>query len=314
MKISILLPTYNRKRMVMEAIQKILHYDDPAVTEIVVSDNHSTDESFSELRKKFLKHGKIRITQPPRHCSAIENWKHCLDQASGTHVHWHWSDDQLCAPFYRWARQRVNESKCEIVMGPVHMWYDRNFMPIFYSQLEKRELSGRDALRHLFTDGSLPYSPAAYILPLSPVRKHFYDRIPPLEELDPVKYAMGPDALMIAGCLMEAEKIAFLDQPVIRFRHHAGSISVQNSHLFKNYALSFEFFQRTHNLKIIPEQVRVNLYGEKIVNFNRPAKPKKKKRFSGWVARLKEKFRRNKTDSVNMAPSSGPSRSPDRDA
>jgi glycosyltransferase involved in cell wall biosynthesis len=264
MKISILIPTYQRKIMVCDAISEIIKYDHSSVFEIIVSDNYSDDGTYEHLNKYFGSFKKLRVLRPPIKCGPLQNWQFCLKEARGSHIHWHWSDDLLCAPFYEMAAQRASELGVEVIMGPVCMWYPDNFCPIFYSQLSDRHLDSRTALKHLFTDGRLPYSPAAFILPAESTRTHFYTDIPSVGSLDPNSIAMGADALMIAGSLLNHEKIGFLDRPIIRFRSHEGSITAQNVSNFKNYQVAFEFFQTKFHLDIVSPEIRRRLYGDKI--------------------------------------------------
>jgi hypothetical protein len=273
MKLSVLLPTYERKDLVCEALDQIIRYDDECVHEVIVSDNHSTDGTIDHLRKNYAGFSKLRLTTPPEKGGPLTNWRHCLNEASGTHVHWHWSDDLLCGPLYRRLREVRAAKGYDVFSWPVKMLYPDGFQPIFYSQLELRELPSEKALFHLFTDGRLAYSPASYLLPTASVRKHFYDHIPPVGKLDPNSIAMGADALMIAGALLETDRIGFLDEPLFAFRSHEDSITFKNIDVFACYHVAFAYFQSTHGLSIVHQEVLERQYGDAICSFFFPQPP-----------------------------------------
>jgi glycosyltransferase involved in cell wall biosynthesis len=273
MKLSVLIPTYERKDLVCEALDRIIQYDDECVHEVIVSDNHSTDGTIEHLKRNYADFSKLRLTTPAEKGGALTNWRHCLSKAEGTHVHWHWSDDFLCGPLYRRLREIHSTKGYEVISWPIRMLYPDGFQPVFYSQLDLRELPRDKALFHLFTDGRLAYSPASYFLPVASVRKHFYDDIPPVGKLDPNSIAMGADALMIAGALMQTDRIGFLDDPFFTFRSHADSITVQNIHAFACYHVAFAYFQLKHGLSVVHREVLQKQYGDEICSFFFPQEP-----------------------------------------
>ena len=263
MKISVLIPTYNRKEMVDEAVKEIIKYID-SIHEIIISDNHSSDGSLEHFKIKYRDLKKIKITHPASPCGPLGNWKNCLSSVSGTHIHWHWSDDLLLDNFYSRAIA-LNQMGHEVIMSPVVIPQNDGFRPILYSRGFLRMENSRVALRNLFMNEKLAYSPAAYILPAGSVASNFFDNIPKTASLDPNAIAMGADALMIAGAIMDHDNIAFIDQPMMQFRKHEGSITEQNTDSFKCYHLSFAYFQNVKKQNILSFQEMIEIYGLDIV-------------------------------------------------
>jgi glycosyltransferase involved in cell wall biosynthesis len=266
MKISVLIPTYNRKELVCRALDRIFEFDHRAVHEVIVSDNHSDDDSYDYLKSKYITNPKIKVISPPEKCGPLKNWKYCLEHATGTHIHWHWSDDALISNFYNKAFELYTNSAHEVICGPVRISHEDGFSPVFYSQGFDRSMDSKTALNFLFTSGRLPYSPAAYILPRVNVIKHFYEDIPDYGELRPVEIAMGSDALMIAGALIENSSVGFCDEPIMEFRKHAGSITEQNIKSFRCYHLSFAFFIAKNKYEGISETEQKSIFGKDIYN------------------------------------------------
>ena len=69
-KISIGIPTYNQAEYLEETILSVLNQT-VAAYEIVVSNNHSTDDTEKILDKYS---DVIRVIQPPTHLTMVENW------------------------------------------------------------------------------------------------------------------------------------------------------------------------------------------------------------------------------------------------
>jgi glycosyltransferase involved in cell wall biosynthesis len=270
MNISVLIPTYNRLKLVDEAIECVLAFDDISVKEVIVSDNHSTDGTFEFLISKYASHKKIRIVVPPNGGGPLVNWRYCLSQASGSHVHWHWSDDLLLSNFYEKARLLNLQFGFNVIAGPARIQHEDGFSPIFYSQEFDRRLSTNEFLRKMFSKGCVSYSPASYILPRESVLRHFYDYLPSIGDLNPLPIAMGPDALMIAGSVLDSLEIGFLDEPVMQFTKHSGSITEQNKVHFRCYFLAFAFFQKLFSLDLIDLKTQNELYGEDIFKYFYP--------------------------------------------
>lgn len=270
MNISVLIPTYNRIKLVDEAIQGVLAFDDISVKEIIVSDNHSSDGTVDYLLSKYKQHNKIRIVSPPSCGGPLDNWKFCLSQASGSHVHWHWSDDLLLSNFYERARSLNFKLGFNVLAAPVRIYHEDGFSPIFYSQEFDRSMASVQFLKKMFAKGSVSYSPASYILPRESVLRHFYDQLPSIGDLNPLPIAMGPDALMIAGSVLDSCEIGFLDEPVMQFRKHSGSITEQNMANFRCYFLAFAYFQKLFSINLIDINTQKELYGDDIIKYFYP--------------------------------------------
>ena len=67
--LSVIIPTYNRQEKVIRAVQSVFEQDDPIGTQVIVSDDGSTDQTIAELSKRFapeMKVQKLGIVRAPR--------------------------------------------------------------------------------------------------------------------------------------------------------------------------------------------------------------------------------------------------------
>ncbi|HLB33097.1 MAG: hypothetical protein A3F67_07440 [Verrucomicrobia bacterium RIFCSPHIGHO2_12_FULL_41_10] len=263
--ISVLVPTFNRVGMVCEALDRIIKYDCDEVLEVIVSDNHSSDKTLEILRERYQHFTKLKLTQPPVAGGPLVNWEHALSLALGTHVHWHWSDDYLCGSFYEQAVALMKKENADVMVAAIKYLKADGNESIWGFQNEVRTESASIALEKVLLQESLPVSPAAYLLPTSSVRKHFYKKIPNVGVYDPIQWAMGTDMLMIAGSLLEGKTVAYLEEPLFCFRDHAESLTNIQNHYFKSYFVAAEWFIRNNKLKI-PLSKRRKVFGPVICN------------------------------------------------
>jgi glycosyltransferase involved in cell wall biosynthesis len=254
MKISVLIPTYNRKTMVTEALRKIFSFQPRSYHEVIVSDNHSTDGTGKALFQEFGR--QILFTQPKEHIPAYKNWQHAYLQATGSHVHFHWSDDWLVDNLYAQTIERHEKTGANIFVTSARVVFEDGFNPVYYSQGSDRNLSARKALRRLLlSEGrDLPRSPMAYIIPIESLREAWFQSIPAKDGHDPIQLAIGPDALLVASALLQEKgRLDILPGPDVAFRNHADCISVKNSDLLDLYGHCYLFFARRYRLRDIEE-------------------------------------------------------------
>ena len=79
MRISIGVPAYNQGQYLAETLDSLLNQTVPP-DEIVVSDNHSTDETPDVLRRY---EGRVRVIRPPQHLPMTAHWNYVVERLSG---------------------------------------------------------------------------------------------------------------------------------------------------------------------------------------------------------------------------------------
>ena len=94
-RVSICIPAYNLARYLPTAIMSA-QKQTSSPWEIVVSDNHSSDDTEAVLREFS---SDIRIVTPPTHVGYAANCRYVVSQATGTHVVLLAADDALAPTF-----------------------------------------------------------------------------------------------------------------------------------------------------------------------------------------------------------------------
>lgn len=98
-RVTIHMPTHNQGRFIAHALEGALNqtYDD---YEVVVSNNHSTDET-DEVLARYEGHPRLRIVRPSSFLPSIENFKFCVAQSRSEYFSYLCSDDGLLPDFLR---------------------------------------------------------------------------------------------------------------------------------------------------------------------------------------------------------------------
>lgn len=96
-RVTIHMPTHNQGRFIAHALEGALNqtYDD---YEVVLSNNHSTDETDAVLAR-YSDHPRLRIVRPPTFLPSIDNFKFCVAQSKSEYFSYLCSDDGLLPDF-----------------------------------------------------------------------------------------------------------------------------------------------------------------------------------------------------------------------
>lgn len=248
-KLSVLIPTYNRKTYIAEAIRSVLIQPFRNL-EVIVSDNASTDGTPEIVQAIAAQDDRVRLLRQERNLGPIKNWKTCLENARGEFAHWLWSDDYVEPEFYStWARFQAEGAACVQVAAYLTGAQSREVLPVHAQERMSFKTIIEMAPKQLL----ITASPAAYVLPTASLRRHFYDAIPQTRRLRCVDSAIGPDLLMVLGAIMDAGELRLHPEPLVNFRIHAESISMQRNHVLKpHYTFALAWFINTHGLGLPP--------------------------------------------------------------
>ena len=92
-KVSVLIPTYNYAHYLDETIQSVLEQSFQDF-ELVIVDNHSTDNT-EEVVKKYFGDKRISYYRNPRNLGLVGNWNQCLLYAKGDYIKLLCADDKI---------------------------------------------------------------------------------------------------------------------------------------------------------------------------------------------------------------------------
>lgn len=106
MKISVLLPTRNRLDLLRHAVASVL--SQPAEDwEIVISDNHSTEDVAGYVES--LEDKRVRYLRTSRPVAVTDNWNNALEAAEGEYIIMLGDDDALLPGYFATVRRLVED-------------------------------------------------------------------------------------------------------------------------------------------------------------------------------------------------------------
>lgn len=256
--VSILIPVYERTELAIEAIDCALLQDYQNI-EVIVGDNCSPGGTYDVLWKRYADDKRVILFQNEENYGAVENWKRCLEKASGRYIKFLWSDD-LMSYDYISTTVELLENHCEAAFA-------YSSVIIFHSKDEiekkrKREV-GKKSFYHAFCDtgeyaGELFVKNTyerSYSVPVSPgcaiFRKeklHIISDIPNKIGYNHGRNGAGPDVLMFLEALSAGESFVFWNKPSSYFREHQGSISTFDKTIMDGYYTAKQYYLRKYKI------------------------------------------------------------------
>jgi|SRR5579872_4232542 len=92
--VSILVPVYNRRRMLPDCVKSALAQTVRDL-EVVIVDNYSSDGTWDICREFAQVDSRVRIFQNPENIGPVRNWQRCFREARGHYGKLLFSDDVL---------------------------------------------------------------------------------------------------------------------------------------------------------------------------------------------------------------------------
>lgn len=119
--ISIVVPTRERSEYLGSCLETIIRLDDPNI-EIVVSDNHSQDDTATLL--KSISDRRLRVVNPGRRLGMTDNFQYALEHSRGDYVVFLGDDDGILASGWTVLRSVVEKERPQILKWPplIYNW------------------------------------------------------------------------------------------------------------------------------------------------------------------------------------------------
>lgn len=98
MKISVVIPAYNRETLIRDALESALNQTEK-IDEIIVIDNDSTDSTFRIAKEYADAHDQVKVYKNEKNVGMISNWNRGIEKATGDYVSVLHSDD-IIPPYW----------------------------------------------------------------------------------------------------------------------------------------------------------------------------------------------------------------------
>ena len=230
-KVSILIPTYNREKIILETLSSAVRQTYKN-TEVIVVDNKSTDNSY-EIIKEFAKsYPNVRAYQNEKNIGPVRNWRRCLDYALGEYAKILWSDDLIAPDFIEKTLPYLEDHEdVGFVFTGTEIFNDDK------GQRDRAYFIGETGIYDTgkYIESSLlgkplpvPVSPGNALFRKKDLKKNLLIDIPNKIGSDFAMHAIGNDALIYLLTAKDYPKFAFVNETLASFRAHNGSISISS--------------------------------------------------------------------------------------
>ena len=241
-KVSILIPVFNRKDYIAECIQSAL---DQTFTdfEIVVVDNASNDGTWEICRRFAEADQRVRIFRNESNIGPVRNWIRCAQEAKGELSKILFSDDTLEPNCLSEMVPKLNDPEVALVYCAALVGKSRDESIIWYSQITSSRLSSSQFV-NLILRGEAPVSPGAVLIRTKDLLQNLHCEFHTSTHRHFEKNGAGPDVMISLLTSRNYPYVANISAPLVYFRAHAGSFSIENSNndVTKGYRSAIAFF------------------------------------------------------------------------
>lgn len=231
-KVSILVPVYNREKIVLETLSSAVNQTYHNI-EVIVVDNNSTDNTYEVITEFSRAYPNVKAYQNEENIGPVKNWRRCLDYANGEYVKILWSDDLIDKSFV--------EKTLPYIVDHDDIGFVCTGVQIFSSDTKEKistthfsEVGGiyntKEFIeRVLLGGGEVSVSATSALFRKQDLDKNILINVPNKIGSDFSMHAIGPDALMFLLTAKDYPRFAFVNDILAFYRSHSGSISLSTN-------------------------------------------------------------------------------------
>jgi len=241
-KVSVLIPTFNREQLLARAVSSAQAQTHRNI-EIVISDNCSTDGTWSAANRMAADDSRIHCWQNASNVGPLRNWIAGLQHCTGEYIKILWSDDWIEPTF-------ISESLAVLAAHPqagvaftatlVHSPLSDD---VYYHFPLRHFYTAEEYLREAVQSGQLPLSPGCTLVARDAASfRCTYPRWGRLEKIA-LGTGAGSDMLFIWEAVLRSGGVAHVPRFLSHFDCSPTSITMtQYSRVAEGYRLARRFF------------------------------------------------------------------------
>jgi glycosyltransferase involved in cell wall biosynthesis len=226
-RVSTVIPVYNRQDLVKPAIESALAQSVEG-HEIVVIDNCSTDGTWAVVQEYAKRDTRIRCLRNDRNVGPVRNWRLGIEAARGEYCHLLFSDDRL-EPDFLVDTLGLFDAKTAFVMTGHRMHNSQGFYEssTFQSQLIFSREELLEAAILLNPKQIQLISPLNSLFRRADMLETLMDQIPNPFGIDYAGHGAGPDQLLFLLIALRYPMVRCVDKRLVVMHAHEGSITIQ---------------------------------------------------------------------------------------
>jgi len=224
--VSILIPVYNREQLLGPCIQSALDQT-VADMEVIVVDNASTDGTWEVCQEFAGRDQRVRIFRNETNIGPVRNWQRCFAEARGKYAKILFSDDLMYPTFLEKTLPYIDDPEVGFVFTMAEIGSQPGTgAPAYKWAKGSKKLPGSLFIHDALFGGNVPVSPGVALFYLDDLRKNLLLGIPSPTMNDFLSHGAGIDLLLYLLTARSYAKVAYVDESLVFFRSHAGSITI----------------------------------------------------------------------------------------
>jgi glycosyltransferase involved in cell wall biosynthesis len=254
-KISVIIPTYNRANYLVEAIDSVLKQTYENI-EIVVSDNASEDNT-KEIMEQYKNNNKVKYFINDENIGMVPNWKKALNDYSTGNFAMILSDDDylLDTSYIEKAVKSIDKHSTKMVFSDCLEVYESN-KRIIDEKLVKYDLPEFNKGEELFFRWRKPHLDRNFFIMLQTV---IFDRHIAVNECNAfTNPIISADFQLWFTIFAKGYNASYINVTGAAYRIHSGSETVRHKVNWKGWLDNFDSY-------LIPEKFAIKIYNKKSV-------------------------------------------------
>jgi glycosyltransferase involved in cell wall biosynthesis len=234
--VSILVPVYNRETLIRPCIESALAQTVERI-EIVVSDNASTDGTWSEIQRLAAQDSRIRACRNEENLGAVPNWLRCLALARAPLVKLLFSDDMIAPSYLERTLPFLDNQSVGFVFTMAGIGPEPPGRNLAYRW---RETSGVFSSQQFLADliscgGDVPVSPGVALFRRKDMQSFLKTAIPAPAGQELFAHGAGLDQLLFLLAAQNYSSVGYVCEMLSFFRAHPGSLTIGNGRRLETF-------------------------------------------------------------------------------
>ena len=268
--VSILIPTYNRKYKVVNAINSALNQTYKNI-EIIVSDNCSSDGTLEHLNNLYKNIDNVKIIGNSINSGPVINWINCIENSSGEFSKLLFSDDRISPNFIEETVKLLkSDSDIGFVYSPVLIETSLRKRLYYNTYNSTRKLQSKKIENRFLIDLNVPVSPGAALFRRSDLLENILTFIENPKGKDFNIYGAGTDLNIYLRLMNKYKYIYFTNKTKSFFYGDNTSFTMNNNLDYYYQTVRFNYIKGEYSIRKIIIKMIIKFKITKIFNFLSP--------------------------------------------
>jgi glycosyltransferase involved in cell wall biosynthesis len=223
--VSVMVPVFNRRRLLPACLESALAQTCRDL-EVVVVDNASTDGTWDVCQEFAQADSRVRIFRNPENLGPVRNWQRCFKHAQGRYGKLLFSDDLMAPDYLEKTLPLMRDPHVAFAFSKARIGPELEASRTAYRfAAHSGQFTRQQYIRSALFGSNVPVSPGAALFRLSDLRGSLQLTIPSPTIDDFEHHGAGIDFLLYLMTAVRYEQVAYVAEPLVFFRAHAGSIT-----------------------------------------------------------------------------------------